>query len=152
MTPSFAVKLFINRMIWLRLARACPFTSWRVMLYRLMGVRIGDDVFVGFDVDFDTNHPELIEVGNHVTISHRCMIVSHMATDVATPLQRFYPPKSAPVKIGNGAWLCVGAIILPGVTVGENAVVGAGAVVTKDVGANTVVAGVPARPVKTLDP
>jgi acetyltransferase-like isoleucine patch superfamily enzyme len=147
----FAVKLFMNRMVWLRLAHVCPFVSLRVQLYRLMGARIGGDVFIGFDVDFDTNHPELIEIGSHVTISHRCTIVTHMATDVATPLQRLYPPASAAVTIGDGAWLCVGAIVLPGVTVGENAVIGAGAVVTKDVGANTLVAGVPARPVKKLD-
>jgi acetyltransferase-like isoleucine patch superfamily enzyme len=150
-TLSFAVKLFLNRMVWLRLARVCPLVSWRVQLYRWMGARIGDDVFVGFDVDFDTNHPELIEVGSHVTISHRCTIVSHMATDVATPLQRLYPPTSAPVRIGDGAWLCVGVTLLPGVTVGENAVVAAGAVVTRDVPPNTLVAGVPARPLKKLD-
>jgi maltose O-acetyltransferase len=55
------------------------------------------------------------------------------------------------VKIGDGAWICAGAILLPGVTVGENAVVGAGAVVTEDVGANMLVGGVPARPLKKLD-
>ena len=120
------------------------------MLYRLMGVRIGRDVYVGFHVEFDTNFPELIEIGDHVTISHRCIIASHMATDVATPLRKLYPGDAAAVKIRDGAWLCVGAIILPGVTVGENAVVAAGAVVNRNVARNTMVAGVPARPVKSL--
>ena len=55
-----------------------------------------------------------------------------------------------PIAIGANAWLGGGAIVLPGVTVGENAVVGAGAVVTKDVPANVVVAGNPARVIKRL--
>lgn len=150
MTPMRALQLFFRRMICLEPAKLCPLPALRNALYRWMGVKVGRDVFIGFGVEVDTNHPELIEIGDHVTISHRCIIASHMATDVETPLQKLYPPRSAPVKIGAGAWLCVGAIVLPGVTVGENAVVGAGAVVTRDVPANTLVAGSPARPVKEL--
>lgn len=55
-----------------------------------------------------------------------------------------------PVHIGRNAWIGVGAIILPGVTVGENAVVAAGAVVTKDVAPNTIVGGNPAKFIKNL--
>ncbi len=145
-----ALSLFHRRMLCLEPAKLCPLLSLRVFLYRQMGVKVGRDVFIGFHVELDTNHPELIEIGDHVTISHRCIIASHMATDVATPLQAVYPPRAAAVKIRDGAWICVGAILLPGVTVGENAVVAAGAVVTRDVPANTLVAGVPARPIKQL--
>lgn len=150
MSRGYALKLFFRRMICLKLANLCPFVSGRIVLYRWMGIRIKRDVFIGFDVEFDTNHSELIEIGNHVTISHRCIIASHMATSTDTPLQALYPPKAAPVKIGDGAWLCVGVIVLPGVTIGENAVVAAGAVVNRDVPPNTLVAGVPASPVKKL--
>lgn len=54
------------------------------------------------------------------------------------------------VVIKRNAWIGMGATICPGVTIGENSVVAAGAVVTKDVADNTVVAGVPARPIKTI--
>jgi len=56
-----------------------------------------------------------------------------------------------PIVIKRNAWIGAGATILPGVTVGENAVVAAGAVVNKDVPANTAVAGVPAKVIKALD-
>lgn len=150
MTASRAMKLFFRRMICLKLANLCPFVSGRVWLYRMMGVRIGRDVYVGFDLEIDTNHSELIEIGDHVTISHRCILSSHMATSCDTPLRKLYPDSAAPIQIGSGAWICTGATILQGVRVGDNAVVAAGAVVTRDVEAGIVVAGVPAVRVKKL--
>jgi acetyltransferase-like isoleucine patch superfamily enzyme len=60
------------------------------------------------------------------------------------------PMRQAPVVIGRGAWVATRATILAGVRIGERAVVAAGAVVTSDVPADTLVAGVPARPVRTL--
>lgn len=56
-----------------------------------------------------------------------------------------------PVKIGKNVWVGAHATILPGVMVGDNAVIAAGAVVTKDVPANAVVAGVPAKVIKTIE-
>ena len=150
MTAGHALKLFFRRMVCSKLADLCPFVSGRLLLYRLMGIRIGRDVFIGFGVEFDTNFSELIEIGDHVTISHRCIIASHMATSGDTPLRKLYPKKAAPVRIEDGAWLCVGAVVLPGVSIGENALVAAGAVVTSDVEPSQLVAGVPARPVKKL--
>ena len=57
---------------------------------------------------------------------------------------------TAPIHIGRGAWIAAGGTVLQGVTVGDDAVVAAGAVVTKDVPARTLVAGVPARVIRAL--
>lgn len=58
----------------------------------------------------------------------------------------------SPVRICRGAWIGAGATILPGVTIGENAVVGAASVVTRDVAPNTIVAGNPAKVLRSFDP
>ena len=62
----------------------------------------------------------------------------------------FYRTFARPVRIEDNVWIGGGAILLPGVTVGDNSVIGAGAVVTRDVPANTVVAGNPARVIREL--
>ena len=67
------------------------------------------------------------------------------------PLEPSRPTRIAPVRLGVNVWVGRSATILPGVTIGDHAVVAAGSVVTDDVPARTVVAGVPARPVRTLD-
>ena len=56
-----------------------------------------------------------------------------------------------PIVIGKNVWIGANAMIVPGVTVGDNAIIGAGAVVTKDVPANAVVAGVPAKVMKMVE-
>ncbi|MGY1607517.1 MULTISPECIES: DapH/DapD/GlmU-related protein [unclassified Geodermatophilus] len=58
---------------------------------------------------------------------------------------------AAPITIGDDVWLGGGAIVLPGVTIGENTVVGAGSVVTRDLPADVVAVGNPARVVRTLE-
>lgn len=58
---------------------------------------------------------------------------------------------SAPITIKEGCWICSGAIVYGGITIGENSVVAAGAVVTKDVPSNCLVAGVPAKVIRKID-
>jgi maltose O-acetyltransferase len=86
-----------------------------------------------------------LTIGDNVDISPGVWILTD-GHDMHDPL---FPELLAPVRIGNHAWIGSRAMILPGVTVGEGAVVAAGAVVTRDVEPYAVVAGVPARPIGT---
>ena len=84
--------------------------------------------------------PQLITIGRDCMIAPRAMILTHDASFFIH--ERLY--KFAPVNIGDRVFIGYGAIIMPGVTIGEDSIVGAGAVVTRDVPRNTVVGGVPA--------
>lgn len=85
--------------------------------------------------------PQLITIGENCRITPRVMILTHDAS-LFNHTGRY---RVAPVKIGDRVYIGYGAIIMPGVTIGADAIVGAGAVVTRDVPSNTVVVGVPAR-------
>lgn len=109
-------------------------------------IHIGRDCGINHGV-FILGH-ERIEIGNGVVLSAGAMLIDaglHPADFSTDVLPRHV---SAPITIGDGAWIGAGAIILAGVTVGERAIVGAGSVVTKDVSAGSVVAGVPARAIR----
>lgn len=86
---------------------------------------IGDDCLIGdFVAIFDTNHHQL---------------------EPSDPMQ------VAPVRLGTNVWVGRSAMILPGVSIGDHAVIAAGSIVTEDVPARTLVAGAPARSIRTLD-
>jgi acetyltransferase-like isoleucine patch superfamily enzyme len=88
---------------------------------------------------------ERVAIGHDVAVSHDVFI-----TDTDSHGLEGRPIRVAPVEIGPGAWIGARAIILPGVTVGRRAVVAAGAIVTRDVPDDTLVAGQPARPLRSL--
>ena len=89
-----------------------------------------------------------IYIGDKVLIGHHATIVTLNHGFAPANRHDLIP---SPVVIGDNVWLGSNVTILPGVTIGDNAVVAAGAVVTKDVPANTVVAGVPAKFMRTID-
>ncbi|WP_251942108.1 WcaF family extracellular polysaccharide biosynthesis acetyltransferase [Salinibacter ruber] len=103
---------------------------------------IGDWSSVGEDAMIYNLGP--IAIGEKVTVSQRAHLCAgtHDATDPAMPLQK------PPISVGDQAWICADAFVGPGVTVEEGAVVGARAVVVKDVEAWTIVGGNPARPLR----
>ncbi|KAJ3129852.1 hypothetical protein HK098_008086 [Nowakowskiella sp. JEL0407] len=91
-----------------------------------------------------------ITIGNNVLFGPGVHIytVNHL---IDAEMRRNFGKQTAkPVKIGNDAWICGRAVIVPGVTIGDGAVVAAGSVVTEDVGAGTMVAGNPAKFVKMI--
>lgn len=129
----------------------------------------------GLGADTEIRPPLYVDYGRYLTVGARTFInYSFTALDVApitigddvqigpnvqllTPTHPLEPgPRrdkleaAKPIVIGNNVWIGGGAMVLPGVTVGENSVIGAGAVVTRDVPANVVVVGNPARVVKNL--
>ena len=92
-----------------------------------------------------------VELGDDVAVGPNCTIVSHQQGFARNGMPyKDQPMNYSSVKIGNNVALNSGAIVLPGITIGDNAIVGASALVTRDVPANSVVMGVPARVVKTF--
>ena len=95
---------------------------------------------------------QLVSIGRECVIADRVMMIDfdHGMVDVERPirLQGIY---KRDVRVGNNVWIGYGACLLRGVTVGDNAVIGTSAVVTRDVPANAVVAGVPARVIRMRD-
>lgn len=112
----------------------------------LENLTIEENAYVGPDVLIDLVSP--VFIGADVAIAGRVSIVTHHSVGAA--LSRFYPRSEGAVTIRRGAFIGFGATICKGVTVGEEAVVAAGAVVLHDVAPRTVVAGVPAQYVKDV--
>ncbi len=91
-----------------------------------------------------------VTVGEDCLVGDQVMIVDSDFHGIAPHLRRT-PGESAPVHIGRNVWLGSRAMVLKGVTIGDHAVVAAGSLVTKDVPAGTLVAGVPAKVIRRVD-
>jgi serine acetyltransferase len=126
----------LNRVLQ-HLARILPGAqTLRVALHRARGVRIGKDVWIGYDVILETSQPALITIEEGSSIGMRATVIAHFK-------------ETRGVKIERGAFVGPGAIILPNVVIGYGAVVTAGSVVTRSVPPMTVVQGNPAVPIAT---
>jgi maltose O-acetyltransferase len=90
-----------------------------------------------------------IRVGNHVSIGHDVLVLT-VSHEIGAAQHRASKLIVKPVSIGDGVWIGSRSTILPGVTIGSGAVIAAGSVVYHDVAPNTLVAGVPSRPIKKL--
>jgi len=106
-------------------------------------ITIGPGVYINRNTMIDAS--EAIHIGPQAMIGPNCYITDHDHGFNADRPVGDQPLHGKPTHIGRDAWLGAGVTVLKGVTVGEGAIIGAGAVVTKDIPANAIAAGVPAK-------
>jgi acetyltransferase-like isoleucine patch superfamily enzyme len=133
------------------LAWLIPVYQARASLVRHCGIKVGKGVYIGNLVYFDGAHPEYIEIEDEVAIAPGAIIVAHSGASPYQARMGIFHEAPRKVVLKRGSWVGSGAVVLPGVVVGECAIVAAGAVVSHDVPPYTIVAGNPARPVKELN-
>lgn len=109
-------------------------------------IRIGKGVFINAGCQFQDQGG--ITIGDYSLIGPKTVIATLNHDMLPEKRANLHP---SPVRIGSRVWIGANCTILPGVTIGDGAVVAAGAVVNKDVAPNTVVAGVPARFIRTIE-
>lgn len=110
---------------------------------------VGNNCHIGKDVMLDLANR--ITIGDNVTISMRCSIITHF--DVGDSNLRFkgFSRKDGDVVIKNNVYFGCGVTVLHGVTIGENSLIGAGALVTTDIPANSIAVGSPAKVIREID-
>ena len=157
------IRAAINIIIGNIIINKIPSRSIRRIYYKLMGMKIGENSVIFRRADILA--PEKINIGNNSSvgwfthldgrgglyIGDNTNISSYTKFITGThdiDDKDFVTAQFKPIKIGNRVWVCTGALVLPGVTIGDGAVVAAGAVVTIDVAPYTVVGGVPAKVIR----
>lgn len=134
------------------LAKQIPGYRIRGQLFKMAGYEIGQQVYIGEDLIIidELDDKGRVRIGNRVAIAERVTLVISSNANFSK-IRPFVKDVHGHIEIDDDAWLGTGCIILPDVRIGRGAVVGAGAVVTKDVPDFTVVGGVPAKPIKKID-
>lgn len=105
----------------------------------ILGMKIGIDTRISLKANLDTTHPKGINIGNYTLITGGCFILSH---DYTRRLK-------TNTYVGSNCFIGVNSVVMPGVKIGDNVVIGAGSVVTHDIPNNTIAAGNPCRVIKT---
>lgn len=116
----------------------------RILIYRLKGYDFDYSVIVERGLNLDRIYQQGIHIKANTLVASKVTIMSH---DHCKRIDN--QPYLADVYIGANCFIAVGAIIMPGVTIGDETIVGAGTVVTKDVPSNCIVVGNPAKIIKT---
>ena len=110
-------------------------------------LKIGSRCYINQGCVFDALAP--IEIGDDVAFGHDVLITT-AAHRIGTAERRAGLVEPASVRVGHGVWLASRVVVLPGVEIGDGAIVAAGAVVTQSVPKNVLVGGVPARVIREL--
>lgn len=121
------------------------------LLNRYTDVKLGTNCEIYPNVSFGSE-PYLIEIGNNVRITKGVQLTTHDGG--VWVLRNMNLAENADlfgkIKIGNNVHIGINSIIMPGVSIGDNVIIGAGSVVTKNVESNTIVAGIPAKKLKSV--
>lgn len=125
----------------------------RPLLIRKMGCHVGKNTFFGDYVRMDTSYADMIYIGDYSHITSGCRILCHQRDlkgycvgDNAASLGY----RTGEVHIGKGVMVGMESTIMPGVTIGDGVIIGAGSVVTKDIPPYTIAVGNPAKVVKAI--
>ena len=146
---SIIFKLFKLFLGYLSLISPPPFNKW-LCIARGVKIKKQSSVWIGIGVLIDNKRPELITIDEKVTISSGAKIISHSEPPLSFKEFNFFY-KENPVIIMSNVYIGANAIILPGVKIGNFSVIGAGAVVSKNVPCYSVVAGNPAKIIKKIE-
>lgn len=124
----------------------------RADILRSLGVVIGENSEIYPSVNFGSE-PYLIEIGNNVRITDNVKLTTHDGG--IWVLRNNGKLKNADrfgkIVVGNNVHIGIDSIIMPGVHIGDNVIIGAGSIVTRDIPSNTVAVGVPCKPIETID-
>ena len=130
-----------------------PATDKRAKYWKKCGALIEGKVNIGYDVYFDASNAQYITIEDKVWIAAKCLILCHkrdMRDYCCGDDYNGLPYIHKQVVLKKGCTIGMSSIIMPGVTIGEGAIIGAGSIVTKDIPAWTIATGNPAKVVKQI--
>ena len=125
----------------------------RPAILRTIGCKVGKNVFVGDKVWIDAGHSDLITIEDHAHIASGCRLLCHQRALSNYRQGDDYAKLGyilKPIRLCKGSLIGMETFVMPGVTIGEGAIVGAGSLVTKDIPAWTIATGRPAKVVKEI--
>lgn len=125
----------------------------RPKLLRKMGCKVGNECFIGDYVRIDTSHADMITIEDHVSIASGTRLLCHQRDFSNYYVGDDYMDLGyivKPIVLKKGCLVGMESFVMPGVTIGEGAIVGAGSLVTKDIPAWTIAAGRPAKVLKEI--
>lgn len=136
-------KAFRN-FVFIQISRYCPSLPLKNWIYRrVLGMKVGEHTAFALMVMVDVFFPEKIRIGDNSIIGYNTTILAHEYL--------IHEYRLGDVNIGSNVMIGANTTILPGVTIGDHAVVGAGSLVNKDVPPNTFVAGNPIQVIRTME-
>jgi len=125
----------------------------RPIIWRWMGAKVGKNCFIGYEVWVDMTNTHLVELEDHVHIANRCLLLCHQRDLSDYCVGDDYaklPYHRKKILLKKGCLIGMDSIILPGVTIGEGAIVGAGSLVTKDIPPWVIASGRPAKIIREI--